>query len=124
MKFSSARLFIRDGHTCAYCGNKFPSSKLNVDHIIPKSQGGPTSWVNCATSCFPCNFKKRNRTPQEAGMPLLIKPAVPRYDYDYFLNWNGYVYPEWEPFLPERKKRELVTEIVPELKFGRKPRKG
>lgn len=123
MKFSSGRLIIRDNRTCAYCGKQFKRSDLNIDHIIPRSQGGKTAWLNCITSCFPCNSKKRNRTPEEAGMPLLFLPSVPRYDHEYFLNWNGTVYEEWKPYLPEKKRRVMVEEVVPEIKYGRKPRK-
>ena len=124
MKFSAKKLFIRDQHLCSYCGKRLPSDKLNIDHIIPRSHGGITSWLNCASSCFPCNFKKKNRTPEQAGMPLLITPSIPKYDYEYFLKWNGMVYEEWIPYLPEKKNRIMVEEIIPELKFGRKPVRG
>jgi 5-methylcytosine-specific restriction endonuclease McrA len=126
MKFSSARLHIRDGYHCAYCGHKFFKSQLNVDHIIPRSKGGITSWTNCITSCISCNSKKRDRTPEEAGMPLLFKPFVPVYDQTYFRNWNGTVYEEWVPYIPETKtRRNVVTESpAPELKYGRVPKKG
>lgn len=126
MKFSSNRLFIRDGYHCAYCGHKFFKTQLNVEHIVPKSKGGITSWTNCITSCLACNSKKRDRTPEEAGMPLLFKPFVPVYDQEYFRNWNGVVYDEWKPYIPEAKTRKIIVveRPTPELKFGRVPKKG
>ena len=68
------RLFKRDGYECTYCGSK---KNLTVDHIIPKSRGGPNSWSNLVTSCFRCNSIKDNKTPEEAGMKLRFKPYTP-----------------------------------------------
>ncbi len=66
------------GYRCCYCGKKFPTERLNIDHIIPRSRGGKTEWNNIVTSCIDCNFKKANKTPQEAGMKLLIPPSKPQ----------------------------------------------
>jgi len=71
--FSAAAMFKRDGHTCAYCG-KYGNT---IDHILPESRGGPTSWMNCITACESCNWEKADRTPREAGMRLLFHPCVP-----------------------------------------------
>ena len=68
--FSSKALFQRD-LTCAYCGCDRPDT---VDHIVPKSQGGPLTFLNCVAACKRCNNKKANRTPTQAGMPLLYQP--------------------------------------------------
>lgn len=76
-KFSRRNIFLRDKQVCAYCGKKFDSSNLNIDHVIPRSQGGHTSWTNVVLSCFKCNDKKGGRTPEEAGMRLRYKPRVP-----------------------------------------------
>lgn len=73
--FSKRNILYRDEFTCQYCGQKRP--KLTVDHIIPKSRGGRSSFENCVASCKPCNNKKENRTPSEAKMPLLRKPVQP-----------------------------------------------
>lgn len=123
MKYSKHRLFVRDGHLCAYCGHRFAKRELTVDHILPKSKGGVTSWENCISSCLACNGRKANNTPEEARMELLFKPYIPKYNYEYFLNWSGYVPSDWLPYLPVSKKtdRPEVKEIVPELKYGRKP---
>lgn len=67
----------RDNYTCQYkgCSNPTPKhSLLDMDHVIPKSKGGPKVFTNLVTSCIPCNRKKRNRTPEEAGMSLIAPP--------------------------------------------------
>ena len=74
---SSRAIFARDGHICAYCGNRFPDSQLTLDHIIPQAQNGSDDWVNLVSSCFPCNNRKGNRTPEEAQMPLRVVPYKP-----------------------------------------------
>jgi hypothetical protein len=70
-------LIKRDRHTCAYCGNVFKACDLELEHIIPKSRKGPESWTNLVSACRNCNCLKRDRTPEEAGMPLLYLPYVP-----------------------------------------------
>lgn len=73
--FSKRNVFVRDGFQCAYCGA--PREKLTVDHIIPKSRGGETTFENCVSSCKPCNNKKGDRSPREANMYLNVKPYQP-----------------------------------------------
>jgi 5-methylcytosine-specific restriction endonuclease McrA len=68
-------VFHRDGHTCQYCGCS--NEALSIDHVFPRSRGGSDSWDNVATACLPCNVRKANRTPREAGMPLLREPRRP-----------------------------------------------
>jgi len=79
--FSKRNLMKRDNYTCAYCGKRFDSSELTMDHIIPRSRGkeGRSSWMNCVMACWGCNQKKDNRTPEEAGIKLLIKPYEPKW---------------------------------------------
>lgn len=72
---SRKNILLRDRFTCQYCGRTLPSSELTLDHVIPRSRAGETSWENLVTSCNPCNNRKGNRTPEEAGMPL---PRMPR----------------------------------------------
>ena len=67
-------VFARDSWTCQYCGT---SSHLTVDHVIPRSRGGPSDWENIVTSCAPCNRRKGNRTPVEAGLHPRHKPKAP-----------------------------------------------
>lgn len=77
LKFSRSNLFSRDSFTCQYCGVKKGFKQLNYDHVLPRAQGGKTTWTNIVSSCFTCNTKKDNRTPEQAKMPLLKKPAIP-----------------------------------------------
>lgn len=78
-------LYARDRCICAYCGSKFPEHKLTIDHILPKSRNGKNVWMNTVTACKPCNHKKRDRTPEEARMPLLYVPYVPTLAEKYIL---------------------------------------
>jgi hypothetical protein len=75
--FSADLLKRRDRHQCGFCGEHFAPRDLTVDHILPVSRGGLDSWLNCVGSCGPCNWRKADRTPEEAGMPLLFLPYVP-----------------------------------------------
>ena len=68
-------VFHRDGHRCQYCG--ISSERLSIDHILPRSRGGPHSWDNVTTACLRCNVHKGNRTPREAGMLLARQPRRP-----------------------------------------------
>lgn len=77
VKFSKSNVFTRDGCRCCYCNHRFPPDKLNYDHVVPRDQGGKTIWENIVTSCYPCNGKKRNRTPFQAGMKMHYPPYRP-----------------------------------------------
>jgi len=77
--FSRRSLYRRDEHACQYCGRQPGSDSLTIDHILPRSRGGPTSWENCVAACESCNHRKADRTPREAGMPLRTEPARPRW---------------------------------------------
>lgn len=72
-------LLIRDGETCQYCADQPGRANLTVDHVIPRSQGGATSWENTVIACKRCNHQKADRTPQQAGMQLLRPPQRPSY---------------------------------------------
>lgn len=69
-------LFARDNNTCQYCG---ANDQLTIDHVLPRSQGGKTEWLNVVAACAPCNRKKANRLPAQAGMKLRTKPFKPSY---------------------------------------------
>ena len=75
--FSRRNLYKRDRYTCQYCGAQPGAAELTIDHVLPRSRGGVSSWVNCALACVSCNKRKANRTPSEAGMPLRKAPAKP-----------------------------------------------
>ena len=67
-------IILRDGSTCQYCQSRLPAGALTLDHVIPRSRTGESSWENLVASCRPCNNKKGSRTPQEAGMMLARQP--------------------------------------------------
>lgn len=69
-------VYRRDGHKCGYCRS---AEDLTLDHVIPRSRGGQNTWENLVTCCKKCNAKKDNRTPEEAGMKLLVKLYAPTY---------------------------------------------
>lgn len=75
MPLTRRNLFQRDNHRCQYCG--CTGQPLSVDHVVPRSRGGSDSWDNVTTACLPCNVRKGNRTPREAGMPLARRPHRP-----------------------------------------------
>jgi len=70
VKFSRINVYGRDGFKCLYCGVKHAVKDLTFDHVLPRSRGGKTEWLNIATCCSDCNAKKANRTPEQAGMKL------------------------------------------------------
>ena len=74
---TNTALFARDAQLCLYCGQQFSRPHLTRDHVMPLSKGGRDSWENVVTACFHCNSRKSNRTPQQAGMPLLAVPYRP-----------------------------------------------
>jgi 5-methylcytosine-specific restriction endonuclease McrA len=73
-KITRRAVFARDDWTCQYCGAR---SNLTVDHVIPRSKGGPSSWENIVASCAPCNLRKGNALPRQAGMRLQRQPRTP-----------------------------------------------
>lgn len=93
---SRRALFQRDNFTCQYCGEK--PVKLEVEHVVPRAQGGKNHWQNVTTACRSCNARKRDRTPDEAGMRLLSKPYAPSRMAMIASRGN----PEWEQFLGDR----------------------
>jgi 5-methylcytosine-specific restriction endonuclease McrA len=79
VKFTRHNVFERDKNTCQYCGQIFDRKDLNLDHVFPRDRGGQTTWENIVCSCIPCNSRKGNRLPHEAGMHLLRKPKRPKW---------------------------------------------
>ncbi len=77
--FSRRNLYKRDHNTCQYCGARPGTSELSIDHVIPRSRGGRSTWENCVLACVCCNGKKACRLPDEASMRLRHKPVAPRW---------------------------------------------
>lgn len=113
LTFSRKNIFLRDDHTCQYCGTKFDEKNLTYDHVIPKSKwlnhkrSSATTWTNIVTACTQCNRKKGNKTPSQANMPLKKLPAFPAKTLKYLpvvrhLNKIRHrIPPEWKIYLPE-----------------------
>jgi 5-methylcytosine-specific restriction endonuclease McrA len=99
VRFSRLNIYARDNDTCQYCGKNLPRSDLNLDHVMPRTQGGKTTWENVVCSCVPCNLKKGGRTPEQAGMKLLKKPVRPRWTPLFRGATRKVTYREWLPFL-------------------------
>ena len=72
-------VLARDNYTCQYCNAIPPRQQLTIDHVLPRSRGGKTTWENVVTACEKCNGRKGSRTPAEANMQLLTEPKRPRY---------------------------------------------
>lgn len=100
VRFTRSNVFRRDNYVCQYCRRRFLSHELNLDHVYPRSRGGQHAWSNVVTSCMPCNTKKRDRTPDEANMPLMKSPKRPMWPMGGEFLKSRRRYPEWEPFLP------------------------
>jgi len=90
-----ANLFRRDNGECQYCGSV---KHLTIDHVLPRSKGGKTSWTTLVTACNRCNVNKGNKTPEEAGMPLKILPFKPTLSY-FLADYAERHAEEWLPFL-------------------------
>ncbi len=92
-------IFKRDGHSCQYCGN---TRNLTLDHVWPRSRGGKTSWENLVTACKGCNNRKGDLTPDEANMPLNMRPYKPSFVM-FLRDLSGRVSEDWLTYLGQRK---------------------
>jgi len=99
VKLNRRNIFARDASTCQYCGKRFTTSELSLDHIIPRSRGGNSSWENLVCACIKCNVRKGGRTPAEAHIRL-IKPAVkPKRNPVVSIKLSDDRYASWKQFL-------------------------
>lgn len=101
IRLTRRNVYSRDSNTCQYCGKKFKTENLNLDHVIPKSKGGKNSWDNIVCSCIDCNSKKANRTPREAGMKLIKKPKTPKHNPTLRVHIGNVKYKSWKNFVSE-----------------------
>ena len=96
-KITRRAVFARDSWTCQYCGSR---SNLTVDHVIPRSKGGTSSWENIVASCAPCNRRKGDRLPRQAGMHPRHPPRTPR--AEIFIRVASPTIPTaWLQYLPQ-----------------------
>lgn len=100
------KLFRRDRHLCAYCGRAFTASALEREHVLPYSRGGRDTWTNVVAACRPCNQRKADRTPEEAGMPLLYVPYVPS---------------RWEDLILQTRRDHILGDQMEFLRAGLPP---
>ena len=99
VKFNRRNIYARDSNRCQYCGRKFPTSELSLDHVIPKSQGGRATWENIVCCCVKCNVKKGGRTPEQAHMHLQTKPIKPKRSPVINVRLADEKYSSWKQFL-------------------------
>ncbi|HYR56030.1 MAG TPA: HNH endonuclease [Myxococcaceae bacterium] len=114
VRFSRLNIYSRDGDTCQYCGRKLPRSELNLDHVVPRSQGGKTSWENVVCSCVPCNLRKGGCTPEQAKMRLMKRPLRPRWTPFFRASARRVTYREWLPFLTLAEASYWNVELLDE----------
>lgn len=99
LRFNRRNVFARDGNQCQYCGKTFPTSELSLDHVVPRSRGGITSWENIVCACVACNVRKGGRTPHEARMQLIRQPVKPRRSPLLTIKLGNPKYETWRSFV-------------------------
>ena len=92
-------VLARDGNLCQYCGHRFPSHQLSLDHVTPRSRGGTTTWDNVVCACLRCNVRKGGRTPREAKMRLVSRPIKPKRNPMLLLKLSSPKYESWKVWL-------------------------
>jgi 5-methylcytosine-specific restriction endonuclease McrA len=112
VRFSRFNIYARDKNTCQYCGQRFTRPELNLDHVVPRSQGGTSRWENVVCSCHTCNRRKGGRTPAEAGMRLLCRPRRPEWTPFMMQTFSLRHYEEWAPFLSTVDASYWNTELL------------
>jgi len=100
LTFSRRNLYKRDKYTCQYCGAKPPYEDLTIDHVVPRSRGGASTWTNCVLACWSCNAKKADRTLEQAGLKLFRKPSKPSWSPKLLLA-RATVRTSWKRFISE-----------------------
>ena len=99
VKFNRRNIFARDNNQCQFCGKKFSTTELSLDHVVPRSQGGVSSWENIVCACVSCNVRKGGRTPKQAHMTLIRKPEKPKRSPLLNLKLTHKKYQSWKTFL-------------------------
>jgi 5-methylcytosine-specific restriction endonuclease McrA len=97
---SRQNIFRRDGNECQYCGS---THDLTLDHVLPRSRGGLSTWENLCTACKTCNARKGDHTPDEAGTPLKVKPFKPSF-LMFLREFSGVIDENWRPYLGKASK--------------------
>jgi 5-methylcytosine-specific restriction endonuclease McrA len=100
-KFSARAIWSRDGGRCQYTGKTLRAHEGNIDHVLPRSRGGKTSWENCVLACKDVNSRKADRLPEEVGLRLLKSPSAPQELPSTLFIRNVQSIPDWRHFLVE-----------------------
>ena len=108
VKFSRRNVYLRDGGECCYCGRHGRQEDMTLDHVMPVSRGGRSTWSNVALACRACNALKDNRTPEEAGMKMLRRPTRPTWLTFMTLSGRAVAHPSWRPFAPHLFGEKVV----------------
>lgn len=101
ISFNRRNIFARDENRCQYCGKRFPTSELSIDHVLPLSRGGRAAWTNVVCACTNCNKRKGGRLAHEVGMTLIRQPVEPRFNPLIRLKIRRKKYYSWKQFLDE-----------------------
>ena len=101
VKFNRRNVFARDANRCQYCNRRFPTSELTLDHVVPRSRGGGTTWDNLVCACVACNSRKGGRSPREAGLKLVRKPERPKRNPLLQLTLGSPRYKSWRQFVSD-----------------------
>lgn len=99
VKLNRRNIYARDRSTCQYCGGRFSTAELSLDHVLPRSQGGTSTWTNLVCSCVSCNARKGGRTPEQAHMKLITKPVKPTRNPAISVRLGADKYASWKQFL-------------------------
>lgn len=99
VKFNRRNIFARDESRCQYCGGRFATSQLTLDHVVPRSLGGKASWDNIVCACVDCNVRKGGRTPEQAHMKLIRRPIKPKTSPLVSVKLGSQKYQSWKTFL-------------------------
>ncbi len=99
VKFNRRNIFARDSNQCQYCGKRFPTTELSLDHVTPRSQGGQSTWENIVCACVACNVRKGGRTPKQAHLGLIRKPEKPKRSPMLNQKLSLNKYQSWKTFL-------------------------
>jgi 5-methylcytosine-specific restriction endonuclease McrA len=104
VKFNRHNVFVRDNFTCQYCQDQFLQKDLTLDHVIPRSKGGVTSWTNVVTCCSECNHKKGSKMPEDFHLKLMKKPVRPKWSPHMVIKSKKDDPAEWSDWLHIKKK--------------------
>ena len=101
VKFNRRNIILRDRLKCQYCGKKISIEEATLDHVIPRTDGGKTTWDNVVLACSRCNTKKGGRRPAAAGMRLIKRPSKPKFSPLIYHKYRDEEYRVWKKFIPK-----------------------